>query len=196
MTDENVVNPYESIAEDAKKQLTRVKALAASLDEKVKSASESEKVAVLAESVTLLWKELSNTSLSMLADVAALTRDLDEGLSGVEEAIDAIAEADSSTDNEDEEDEEGDEDVTDEEYEGEDDGDDTGDSQLEADHAEALKFLVSTLKTMLETAIAQPALDPQQKSELQTIINLCVAQAKFIDDVTLVEDDEEEESDE
>lgn len=192
MSDENMVNPYESVAEDSKKQLARIKALAASFDEKLSNASESQKVAVLTESVSVLWKELSGTSLSLLADVAALTRDLDEGLTGVEEAVDAIAEADASVEhleyeNEDEEDQE--EEVDDNEV---DDQDDTGESQLEADHAETLKFLISTLKTMLETAIAQPALDPQQKSELQTIIDLCSAQAKFVDDITLVEDEDDE----
>jgi hypothetical protein len=201
MSEDTVVNPYESVASDATAQLTRVKALASSFEQKLKGASEQERQAIVADGLLQLWKEVSGTAFSLIADVSALTRDLDEGLSGVEEAIDNIAEIDTSTsesdeeDDDSEEDEEGDTDVNDND---EVDGEDTGDSQLETDHAEALKFLLTTLKTMLEAAVTQPALDPQQKSELQTIVGLCVKNIKFIDDVTLVDDDEEgsEEDDE
>ena len=178
-------NPYEAIAEDAKKNLQRVKVLVSSLTDKAKNGDQ----AALQEVVATLLKE-QLTVYSLLTDVAGLAKDLDEGLTGVEESIDAIAEAGDEED--DEEGEETDEEEGDEEMQ----DDETGESQLEPHHAEPLKYLIQAFITSLSAAIAQPGLDPQQKSSVEELVRLCNEQVKFIDNITLVDDDDSEEGEE
>ena len=175
---EQEINPYESVAEDAKKNLQRVKVLISTLTDKAKSGEKADTQEVL---VALLKEQL--TAYSLLADVAGLAKDLDEGLTGVEGAIDEIAEA---GDEEDEnEEEEGDEEMLD------DQSDETGESQLEPHHAEPIKYLIQAFATSLNTAHSQPGLDPQQKQSIEELVRLCQTQVEFIDNITLVDDEDE-----
>lgn len=191
MSEDEIIDPYESIVDDTKTQLRRVKALSSAFEKKIADAkTDEEKQAALTEGLTTLWKEFSGTGLSLLADIASLTKDLDEGLTGVEETIDQIAGADAD---EDDDDNEEDDDVSEEDY---DEVDETGSSQLEKEHAETITFLLNAFKSMLETAISQPALDPQQKAELSSLVDVCAKTLKLVDDMTLEELDEDEEDEE